>query len=49
MLVIVILIILGNGLFTFNQTFSYLKRYPQTALFYKQLSDVGTDTPTMYA
>jgi len=34
---------------TFYETSVYLSKYPATSKFYKDLSDVGTDIPTMYA
>ncbi|CAD8173646.1 unnamed protein product [Paramecium octaurelia] len=44
-----ILLIGGNGILTFFEGQTYLNKYPATSRFYKAVSDIGTDVPTMYA
>ncbi|CAD8097411.1 unnamed protein product [Paramecium sonneborni] len=39
----------GNAILTFYEGWNYLEKYPATAKFYKEVSDVGTDVPTMFA
>ncbi|CAD8105906.1 unnamed protein product [Paramecium sonneborni] len=46
---LIMLIMAGNSLLTFLEGFDYLDKYPETAKFYRAVSDVGTDIPTMYA
>ncbi|CAD8201780.1 unnamed protein product [Paramecium octaurelia] len=48
-LIVLMLIMAGNSLLTFSEGWDYLDKYPETAKFYRQVSDVGTDVPTMYA
>lgn len=45
----VLLITLGNSVLTYYEGNSYLNKYPDTAKFYKAVSDIGTDVPTMFA
>ncbi|CAD8097409.1 unnamed protein product [Paramecium sonneborni] len=42
-------LIIGNALLTYEECGEYLSKYPETAKFFKSISDVGTDIPTMYA
>ncbi|CAD8097357.1 unnamed protein product [Paramecium sonneborni] len=46
---ITILVIGGNATLTYLEGQSYLSKYPATSRFYKAVSDIGTDVPTMYA
>ncbi|CAD8095367.1 unnamed protein product [Paramecium sonneborni] len=46
---ITILIIVGNAILTYYEGQTYLNKYPATSRFYKAVSDIGTDVPTMYA
>ncbi|CAD8173684.1 unnamed protein product [Paramecium octaurelia] len=39
----------GNASLTYYEGWNYLEKYPETAKFYKEVSDVGTDVPTMFA
>jgi hypothetical protein len=39
----------GNITLTFFEGLNYLQKYPDTAKFYKAVSYVGTDVPTMFA
>lgn len=43
------IIMAGNSLLTFLEGWDYLGKYPATAKFYRAVSDVGIDIPTMYA
>ncbi|CAD8095427.1 unnamed protein product [Paramecium sonneborni] len=47
--IFVLVLIIGNALLTYGECGEYLSKYPETAKFYKAISDVGTDIPTMYA
>ncbi|CAD8179593.1 unnamed protein product [Paramecium pentaurelia] len=44
-----ILLIGGNATLTYFEGQTYLNKYPATSRFYKAVSDIGTDVPTMYA
>ncbi|CAD8189715.1 unnamed protein product [Paramecium pentaurelia] len=48
-MILIMLIMAGNSLLTFLEGWNYLDKYPATAKFYRAVSDVGTDIPTMYA
>lgn len=43
-----IAIITWNATLTYNEAYSYISKYPATSKFYKAVSDVGTDVPTMF-
>ncbi|CAD8086788.1 unnamed protein product [Paramecium primaurelia] len=46
---ILLLLTAGNASLTYYEGWNYLEKYPETAKFYKEVSDVGTDVPTMFA
>lgn len=48
-MILIMLIMAGNSLLTFLEGWNYLDKYPATAKFYRAVSDIGTDIPTMYA
>ncbi|CAD8173680.1 unnamed protein product [Paramecium octaurelia] len=47
--IFVLALMFGNALLTFQESGEYLNKYPATAQFFKAISDVGTDIPTIYA
>ncbi|CAD8086790.1 unnamed protein product [Paramecium primaurelia] len=48
-IIFVLVLMIGNALLTYEECGEYLSKYPETAQFFKAISDVGTDIPTMYA